>query len=214
MREVADLDGSPTVLFHSPPDQIRQLLSLCFESGLRWQGRTLIFCDCEPPRPGLMHFQRMGASTAIVRSFGVPGYAAVRGCPPALPVARRIARDVGLRPLEVASDRAEMFAAAITLGTAAITPLLDRAAWLLRCSGVRDADSIKVTERLFQQTVRGYAHSGRQSWTWHINPACPDDIQAQIGALDPALGAVMRQLLLLGFQTFDKHPEMAARLQS
>jgi hypothetical protein len=130
-----------------------------------------------------------------------------------LSVARRIVRDVGLRPLEIAGDRAHLFSAAVTLATAAFTPLIDRATYLLRCAGIRDADSIKLAEILFQQTVRGYAHSGRQSWPWHIAPPAPEQLEAELCALDSNLAALFQELLLLGFDTFEKHPEIASSIR-
>jgi hypothetical protein len=213
VRDLADLDPHQVILFHAPPDQIRLLLHLCFSSPLNWHGRTVVFCDCEPPSGGLARLHADGVFTATARTFGVPGFAAIQGGPHALSVARRIVRDVGLRPLEIASDRAHLFSAAVTLATAAFTPLIDRATYLLRCAGIRDSDSIKLAEILFQQTVRGYAHSGRQSWPWHIAPPAPEQLEAELCALDSNLAALFQELLLLGFDTFEKHPEIASSLR-
>jgi hypothetical protein len=213
VRALADLDRNQTILFHAPPDQIRPLLHLCFASPLNWQGRTIIFCDCDPPSGALAQLHAVGVSTATARTFGVPGFATIQGGPHALPVARRIVRDAGLRPLEIATDGTDMFSAAVTLATAALTPLIDRAAYLLRCAGLRDGDSIKVTEMLFEQTVRGYGRSGRQSWLWHIGAPSPEQLQAELCALDSDLAPLFQRLLLLGFETFDKHPEIASSLR-
>jgi len=212
-RDIAELDGNSVILFHAPPDQIRLLLHLCFASPLNWHGRTVVFCDCEPPSGALARLHAAGVFTASARTFGVPGFAAIQGSPHALSIARRIVRDVGLRPLEISTDGADVFSAAITLATAALTPLIDRAAYLLRCAGIRDGDSIKVTEILFQQTVRGYAHSGRQSWPWHIGAPSLEQIEAEVCAVDSKLAPLFQELLLLGFETFDKHPEIASSLR-
>jgi hypothetical protein len=213
VRDLADLHDSSVILFHAPPDQIRLLLHLCFESPLNWRGRTIIFCDCEAPPGALAHLHATEVDTATARTFGVPGFAAIQGCPAALPVARRIVRDVGLRPLEIAGDRGDLFSAAVTLATAAFTPLIDRAAYLLRCAGLRDGDSVKVAEILFEQTVRGYAHSGRQSWPWHIAAPAAEQLEAEFCALDSNLGPLYQRLLLLGFNIFEKHPEIASTLR-
>jgi predicted short-subunit dehydrogenase-like oxidoreductase (DUF2520 family) len=213
VRGLADLDQDQIILFHAPPDQIRLLLHLCFASPLNWQGRTIVFCDCEPPSGALAQLRATGVFTATARTFGVPGFAAIQGGPHALPVARRIVREAGLRPLEIASDRADLFSAALTLATAALTPLIDRAAYLLRCAGLRDSDSIRVAEMLFQQTVRGYARSGRQSWSWHIGAPSPEQLEAELCALDSNLATLLQALLLLGFEIFEKHPEIASSLR-
>ena len=213
VRGLADLDRNQIILFHAPPDQIRPLLHLCFASPLNWQGRTIVFCDCEPPSGALAQLHALGVFTAVARTFGVPGFAIIQGGPHALPIARRIVRDASLRPLEIASGGADMFSAAVTLATAALTPLIDRAAYLLRCAGLRDGDSIKVTEILFEQTVRGYGRSGRQSWMWHIGAPSREQLEAELCALDSNLAPVFQGLLLLGFETFDKHPEIASSLR-
>jgi hypothetical protein len=209
VRGLADLEESPVILFHAPPDQMRLLLHLCFTAPFDWRGKTLIFCDCEPSSAALTQFHGFGVATAVARAFVVPGFATIQGSPPALPATRRIVREVGLRPLEIAHDRAPVFSAAITLATAAFTPLIDRTSYLLRCAGIRDGDSMKLAELLFQQTARGYAHSGRQSWVWHIGAPSPDELESEIDALDSDLGCILRRLLLLGFDTFEKHPEVA-----
>lgn len=213
VRGLGELEDSRLILFHAPPDQIRVLLHLCFSSPLNWQGRTMIFCDCEPPPGALARLHTAGVFTASARSFGVPGFAAIQGVPHAMPIARRIVRDLGLRPLEIASDRGELFSAAVTLATAAFTPLIDRAAYLMRCAGIRDGDSIKVAEVLFHQTVRAYARSGRQSWSWHIGAPSPEQLEAELCVLDSSLAPLFQGLLLLGFETFDKHPEIASSIR-
>jgi hypothetical protein len=210
VRRIADLASHAVILFHAPPDQICSLLDLCLHSAAEWRDKTIVFCDCEPPNGVALQFHVAGAATAVARTFGVPGFAMVRGCAPALPCARRIVRAAGLKPLEIHPEGACLFAAAITLGTAAITPIIDRVAYLLRSAGLRDADSIKVAESLFQQTTRGYAHSGRQSWVWHMSRPCGQDLLRQIDALDGDLKSMMRQLLLLGFDTFGRHAETAS----
>jgi hypothetical protein len=209
VRDLAELDGSQVILFHAPPDQIRLLLHLCFASALNWHGRTVIFCDCEPPPAAVARLHAAGVFSAVARTFGAPGFATIQGLSTALPIARRIVRDVGLRPLEISGDRGDLFSAAVTLATAALTPLIDRAAYMLRCAGVRDGDSIKLAEVLFQQTVRSYAHSGRQSWQWHIGAPALEQLEAELCAVDSSLAPLLQSLLLLGFDTFEKHPEVA-----
>ena len=213
VRDLAELADYQIILFHAPPEQIRLLLQLCFAAPLNWQGRAVIFCDCEPPSGALARLHSDGVFTAIARSFGVPGFAAIQGGPRALPIARRIVREIGLRPLEIAGERAHLFSAAITLATAAFTPLVDRAAYLLRCAGLRDADSIKVAEMLFEQTVRGYAHSGRQSWLWHIAAPSSEQIESELCALDSNIAPLFQGLLLLAFDTFEKHSDVADSLR-
>ena len=106
-----------------------------------------------------------------------------------------------------------LFDAAVTLGNAAITPLIDCAAAILRNAGIRDAEAARVASALFSQTATDYAHSGKQSWAWYMRGPDVERIEAQIAAAGEHLGPVLRRLLLFGFERFDKYPEVAAAMK-
>jgi hypothetical protein len=108
------------------------------------------------------------------------------------------------------------FDAAINLATSAFTPLIDRAALLLRHSGVREADAPRLAVALFQKTAADYLHSGKQSWGWYMQAPEAAGIEAQIASAGvtagESLAAVLRQLVLLGFEVFEKHQDVAQAL--
>lgn len=213
VRTADALSRASVVLFHAPPDQAAGLLALLASAQIPWKGRALIFCDCDADVSVRACLQARGASTAVLRQFGIAGRIAVDGDGAALKAARRIVKALHLKPVEVSAGSRDLFDAAVTLGTCALTPLIDRAAAMLRHAGVRDNEAARLASALFQQTAREYAHSGRQSWGWHLQKPDAEQLEARIEAAGPQIGPLLRELLLLGFDTFDRHAEVAQRLR-
>lgn len=213
VRTAEALSRPSAVLFHAPPEQAASLLGLLDVARISWKGRVLIFCDCEVTLAARARFHDQGASTAVLKQFGIAGRIAVEGEGAALKAARRIVRELRLKPVEISAGAADRFDAAVTLGTCALAPLIDCAAAMLRHAGVRDGEAARLAATLFQQTAREYARSGRQSWGWHLRKPEVDRLEAQIEAAGPRAGALLRELLLLGFDTFDRHADVAGQLR-
>ena len=212
VRSADELNDATVILFHSPPEQAGVLLELLEKAAIDWEGKSLIFCDCDDAPLVRQHVQAMGGATGSARQFGIPGRIAVEGNGAALTAARRIARDLKLKPIEVLPGSTDLFDAAVTLGNAAITPLIDYAASMLRGAGIRDAEAARVASALFSQTATDYARSGKQSWAWYMRGPDLERIEAQIAAAGEHLGPLLRQLLHFGFERFDKYPEVAAAM--
>jgi hypothetical protein len=213
VRNAVELAEAACVLFHAPPDQVEGILEILEEADISWTGRALIFCDCEAPQPAKQRLQIKGASTATVRQFGIPGMVAVDGSGAALACVRRMSRLSNMKAVLIAAEARDTFESAVTLANAATTPLIDSTAALLRKAGIRDIEASRVAAALFEKTARDYAHSGRQSWIWHMRKPLASRIQAQIAAAGPNVGPVLRCLLLFSLNFFDKHPELAAALK-
>jgi hypothetical protein len=209
-RDAAEMNHARTVLFHAPPDQASSLLRVLDAAAIDWIGKALIVCDCEVEAAALAPFMAKGASLASAREFGIPGYLAVRGAQPA---ADRLARELRLRAVDIPPAAENAFAAALTLASTALTPLIDRVAALLRESGVREPDAPRFAATLFQSTANNYAHSGKQSWGWYTRGPEAAELEAQIRGAGPQLGRLLRELALLGFDVFDKHGEVAKELR-
>jgi len=200
--ELGDVQG---VLLHSPPDYIETLLGLLEGADIDWKGKALVFCDCFASPAVIERLRAKGASTAVARQLGIPGRLVVEGNDGAgLRAARRIARELRMKAVEISPDSTDSFDAAVTLGSAAISPLIDRAAALLRRAGIGDPEAARIASSLFEQTAREYAHSGKQSWAWYVRKPTEARIEAQIASVGPELGPVLRQLLVFGFATFRK----------
>jgi hypothetical protein len=213
VRSAEELNSAPTVLFYSPPDQMESLLESIEPALIDWTDKPLIFCDCVPGRAAIERLRARDVSIAVARRFELPDYLIVSGTAPALTTAHRIARELHLKAIEIPAGKAGVFDAAVTLGTSALTPLIDSAAAYLREAGVRDLDAPRLAAALFQQTAGEYAHSGKQSWGWYTRQPLPDDLEAQVQAAGTQLGPVLRQMLLYGFELFGKHDGVAEALR-
>jgi hypothetical protein len=213
VRSVDELDAVRLILFHAPPGQMELLMEVLSAAAIRWAGKSLIFFDCEDSRAAVVHFQACGASVAAVRRCGIPGRVLVEGTPPALTFARGLARTLRMKPVEIALGCEARFEAAITLGSGALTPLIDQAAGLLRQCGIRDSEAVGLAASLFEHTARDYAHSGKQSWSWHVREPDPAWLAEQIEA-SGALKGIFSALVLRGFEGFEKHPEVVRALRA
>jgi hypothetical protein len=209
VRSLDELDGMRLILFHSPPEQFDVLLEALAAARIQWQGKSLVFCDCEAVRAATTRFHELGASVARIRTCGLPGRLLVEGAAPALTLASSLVRELRFKPVVIDEGCEALFDAAVTLGTAAITPLIDAVARILRHCGVRDAESVQLATALFVKTAGEYAHSGRQSWRWHVEEPAPEALIAQIAAVEESLRPLLTQLVLAGFKAFDRHGGVA-----
>jgi hypothetical protein len=213
VRSLDELDGMRLILFHSPPEHFPVLLEALAAAKIHWSGKSLVFCDCEASLSARERFQELGASVARIRACGLPGRLLVEGAAPALTLASSLVRELRFKPVVIGDGCEALFDAAVTLGTAAITPLIDAVARILRHCGVRDAESVQLATTLFARTAGEYAHSGRQSWQWHVEEPAPEALLAQIAAVDESLRPLLIELVLAGFRTFDRHGAVAHALR-
>ncbi len=211
---VEELDGIPIILLHAQADQMRAIAVLLEDAKIRWKGKCLIFCDCDAPVAIVHSFRALGASTAVARQFGIAGKIMLEGQPAALACAHRLAAELRLRPIEIAMGAGYLFAAVQTLSTAVTTPLVDRAADMLRAAGLGDKDAVKTATAMFEQSIQEYSHSGKQSWAWYKGEPDVDGIEAEIGTVAEDFRDLFRELILSSFDHFDKHPEIALKLKA
>jgi hypothetical protein len=215
-REPAELNAPRTILFHAPPDQVLGLMQVLISTEIDWSGKALVICDCAVEPDLLLDFSIRGASIASARHLGIPGYLALQGTGLALAAANRIARDLRLKTIEIPPGLENCFNAAVTLSTQAFTPLLDRVAALLRHAGARESEAPRLAAALFQTTAADYIHSGKQSWGWYVQPPDACQIETEIEAAErysgPGLAQVLRGLVLMGLDVYEKHENVAKAL--
>jgi predicted short-subunit dehydrogenase-like oxidoreductase (DUF2520 family) len=206
VRSAAELRVVRAVLVSMPPEHLEGAVALLRNAAIDWRGKALIFCDCAPDPESRREFGEKGASTAVAREFGTRLIAEGEDRA-ALRAVQGLARELGLKPVEISKGAGGMFGAAVLLGSAAITPLIDRAAELLRAAGIRDGEASRMAASLFAQTARDYAHSGRQSWAWYARG--PDAARLEAQALREP---ILRDLVLYGLERFGKHEELRNKL--
>lgn len=213
-RDAGALNDAAVVLFHAPPDQLEALLGVLSEAPVTWPGRTLIFCDCAVGSAAAHRFRQAGAGVATARGFGLAGRVLLEGAGRGLLHAQHLAKDTQLAAVEIRPGSADVFDAAVTLASCAMTPLIDQAAALLRAAGVREPEAPRLASALVAQTAGGYARSGKQSWAWHAREPELHRVLAEVRAAHiPSQPELIRLLLLFGLELFEKHPELAAALR-
>jgi hypothetical protein len=214
VRKADELNGVPNVLFHAPPERTAPLLKMFEKAEIDWTGKVLVFCDCVVEQAVRRRFQAKGASTAVVRQVGIQGRLIVEADhgSAALHAVHRIARELRLKPVRIAPGSEDLFDAAVALGGAATTPLIDAVAALLCGTGMRHIEAVRIAALLFERTAHDYAHTGKQSWAWYVRSPSVASLKAQIATVGPHLGPLLRQLLLFGFEALDKHREVGAAL--
>lgn len=213
VRDPAELRNASVILFHAPVDQVATQFAFLLQASFDWTGRSLILCNCQAAPEITACFTAKGASVATIREFGVGGFVAIHGSTEAIKAAIRIGRTLHLRMVEILPSKEALFDAGITLSTAAITPVIHWAASLLRNAGARDTDAAGLAAALVEQTARGYSRSGRQSWEWQVEAPDARVLLSQIASAGQDCGPLFRDLLLLGFDLFAKHPELAAGIR-
>jgi pyrroline-5-carboxylate reductase len=224
VRRSDELEKVSVVLFHSPPENAASLLETLETAEIEWKGKAIVFCDCTVDHAARQRFQARGASTAVARQFGFPARIIVEGnagthagcdtegSDAALQAVHRIARELRMKAVEISSGTVDLFDAAVTLGNAALTPLIDAAAALLRKAGIRDIEAARLASSFFEQTARDYAHSGKQSWAWYVRKPSAARLDAEITAAGPDLESVFQQLILFGFLATGKHKDVGCEL--
>jgi hypothetical protein len=197
------------ILFHSSPEQFPALLNTLMAAEIQWVGKSLIFCDCGPESSAAEWFRSQGASVASLRPCALPGRLVIEGSGVALGAAHRLAKESGMKAIELSAESVYAFEAAMTLGSGALTPLIDQASRLLRDCGVRDTEAPRLASALFEQTSRDYARTGRQSWVWYQRAPDAPKLLAQIGAAGERLRGLLAQMVAFGMEEFGRHAETA-----
>jgi hypothetical protein len=125
-----------------------------------------------------------------------------------------MARDLGMKAIEITPECAAAFDAALTLGSGALMPLIDQTSLLLRQCGVRDTEAPRLAAALFEQTAREYARTGRQSWAWYQTPPEPRRVLSMMRAAGARLRGLLGETILFGMEEFGRHPETARALRA
>jgi hypothetical protein len=219
-RSLELIGAMPVLLVYAPAEQLGGLVDQIEAAPVNWKGKAVVFCDCRPTDPTRGRVDSLGAAVAVLRSFGVGGRMLVEGerarsrrSASGLRAAHGVASLLRVKPLDIPPEQASLFDAVVTIGAGAITLLIDEAAQLLRRAGIQDSEASQTASALFEQTARDYARSGRQSWVWYAHKPDVAHLQEQLNAVPDSIRPLLRQLLLMAFEKFGKHEEVASQLR-
>jgi hypothetical protein len=218
VRSAAELKDAPVLLLHAPQEQIETFVAMLEEPPIEWRERPLIFCDCVADQDVRGRLECRGFSVAVLREFGIPGRMVAEGdkgrTSAAMRAVHALIRQLNVKATEIPAGAADLFDAAVTLGSGGATVLIDYAAALLRNAGIRDTEAARIGSLLFEHTARAYAHSGRQSWEWHIRRPDARRLQAQLAAAGPDLEPILRHLLNASFERFRRHSDITPQISA
>ena len=222
-KDVSDLNRVHVILLCSNPLSLQRLLLLLAAAKIDWMGKRILLCDtaCEAlfqtgiGKPAFPEFRERGASLASICQMELPGRYLLQGDADATKHARAMVRELEGRAIQLPPNRAALFQAGMTIGTALLTPLLDRVAECFRSAGLRDKQALELASILFERTARKFGHSGRQSWEWHIRSPDLGELEAEIAALEQftEFGPDFVRDLLSGLQRMGRHREIAKQLK-
>jgi hypothetical protein len=162
---------------------------------------------------GAEYFREAGASVTRLSACAIPGRMVLEGANPSLALAHRLVRGLRLKAIEIDTRCTAAFENAVLLGTGALTPLIDRAAGMLRQCGMRDGEAMRVAASLFERTSKEYAHSGRQSWAWYSRTPEIETVLRQLETLPAELKSAVALLIAAGLDGSGRHEEIARRIR-
>jgi hypothetical protein len=211
-RSVDELADVRLILFHSSAAHHDALIEMLKAAGISWAGKSLLFCDSEIE--GAEHFRKAGASVARMRKCAIAGRMVLEGSNPALAAAHRLVRGLHMKAIEIDAHSAAALDAAITLGTGALTPLIEHAAGLLRQCGLRDGEALRLAAGLFEKTAKEFSHSGRQSWAWYAQEPDAKSLLGQLNRAGGGLRPLLGELILSGLRELNRHPEVERQIRA
>ena len=162
------------------------LVQLLIESEGNWRRKVVLACDTDLDEMDHLALRNCGACVGSILRFGLPNRYLVHGDPEALKFARKLVKRLGGKALVLPEGGAALFHAGMTMGTALLTPMLERTAECFRIAGIRDAHAMQLASAIFEKTARAYAHSGKQSWAWHLRPPDAGKLRDEVAALRQA----------------------------
>jgi predicted short-subunit dehydrogenase-like oxidoreductase (DUF2520 family) len=217
VKDCAEFDGCRVVLISAPAAVLPDAVARLRESEIAWDGKIVLLCSPGPGSRALDALHRRGAATGSMHPIEPsPGLYLTEGDGPALREMRRLAHDLRGRTVELSSGGTAVYGAGIAFATSLFTPLLAAGFNALRKAGCTPGAAARLTEDLFQRTLRGWLHSGRKSWTGPVAEADLPEIRRQMEALakhDPAAVRYYREAAVFALAHFKRHPRLLERLE-
>ncbi len=197
------------ILLSVPGEPAGSLLDF---SALNWKEKTVLVCDSAADFGLIRALRAHGVSQATLSP--VPGFInlfSVTGDRIAVREGKSLVKSLHGTAIEVPEERLNLFEAALTLSTSLFTPMLDIAADCLRQSGMTQTEAAKWTATLFQQTIRGYRHAGRKSWSGPVALADSNSLKDQESALktlSPLAASLFHNAVRYSFDLYQTFPEL------
>lgn len=150
----------------------------------------------------------------------IPGFDRWRfvaeGCRPAVRHAMRLAAQLDARVDEVRTSKTGMYKAALSFGSSLFTPLMEAMFVCLLEAGITGTSAARITETIFHRSVRGYAHSGKRSWSGPLAEGDIVEVRKELESLSqssPVLAKYYREASVFALNHFKRHPALKRTLE-
>ena len=219
VKTYQDLARNKTILLSVPTRSLPDIVGALSRS-LPWKGKIALLCGGGGDSRHLQPLRSLGAATGSMRLIaGLDDGKRfiVEGAPPAVREARRLAKQLHGRLEEVHTVHIDAYSAGLAFGTTLFTPLLEASVQSLVASGMKKANAIKISEGLFQRSLRAYMHTGKRSWN---GPLADGDREAvlrgleALGASRPLLARYYRDASAFALELFGDNPALVDALRA
>lgn len=212
-------DECEIIVVSMPEPVVLPALDELLDAPIRWKNKIVLLCGSQLDSGALGKFAYVGASTASLTA--VPGLedriSIIEGDRRAANAARRLLEQPGMKVVAMNRGKKALLEAAITFATGMALPLLTASVETLRACGMSTNDSLHVSERLFQHTLRVYSRAGRNGWDGPLSLEDQEAVRRQLKALcllDPLLASYFFENAHHVVRLFRKDPAWVQELQS
>jgi hypothetical protein len=217
VRDLSELNECKVILICAPGGgAIERVVAAFREAPIDWHSKSVLFCFSEVASMDHLLFQDRGASMGSINKMeGFERLFVVEGGRNALREAKRLAKELKGKTVEVAQEKVRLFEAARTLSGSLFTPLVNCCAEWIRQSGVESKDAAYVAERMLLWTLRSYLHSGRRGWAGAAAKRDWTSVEKQYRAvrkLNRVEAEYFRSTAEHAFAMYESYPELARYL--
>lgn len=202
--------SAEVVLVATPDDEIARAAERLAALPQSWEGRVVLHTSGSRAASELDALRARGAATGSMhplQSFSSPELGvervagsvfALEGARAAVAVARRIARDVGARPVRLRTGRKALYHAAAVLAAGHVTALVDMSLEAMRSAGLGEDEARAAVLPLVRGAIANVAAAGTvEALTGPFARGDEGTIarnRAALAALDPEIAAVYDML--------------------
>ncbi len=192
VRTYQELKESRMVLICLPDESAESIIQELADADFLWRGKCAVLGSETLDSSVLRPLAIRGACVASLWTADLPEGERIMGegdkfC---IREVRRLMLFARSHLLELKSGTKPLYLAATTFATSLLTPLIDASVGCFEQAGLKGGHAVPLTERMVQNTLRGYVKAGRKSWNGPLARGGAEGLVPQIEAVarfDPEL---------------------------
>ncbi|MBL8236300.1 MAG: DUF2520 domain-containing protein [Bryobacterales bacterium] len=177
----SSLGTAELILITGPESDFPELFRLARESGIDWNGRTVILLDFRRDLSCLAPLRELGASTGTLDSLDA--FPDLRFVADVDANARRrvqhFATSFKSSVFYLEQGRKQVYAAGSAFTGALFTPLVAATVDCLKKAGLSHPEALQIAERNAHKTLRAWFKSGRKGWTGPVPDRDKESVRLQ-----------------------------------